>query len=271
MVAASRMSVPFAIALLALCACAPLHAASRAGPDPSEDPAMLDAGYQRLHPDLEYRQLGIRAYRRGQLETALARFRRAGYYGDKPSQALAAEMYWKGEGAPADRATAYIWMDLAAERGYPDLVQLRERYWAAMSADERKLALAQGPALYRIYGDPTVKPRYERELRRQRNQLTGSHLGMDVGLGGGRADQPDFGDRIPPTGLYAEANWDAKRYWADQDAFWLRRSGGKVNVGTLEHLGDAQSGAQPDAGDAAQPPHGEAKTGPTPQPDRRKF
>lgn len=271
MAAASRMSFPFAIALIALSLGAPLHAASRAGPDPSGDPAMLDAGYQRLHPDLEYRQLGISAYRRGQLETALARFRRAGYYGDKPSQALAAEMYWKGEGAPADRATAYIWMDLAAERGYPDLVGLRERYWAAMNADERKLALAQGPALYKIYGDPTAKPRYEQELRRQRNQLTGSHLGMDVGLGGGRADQPNYRERIPPTGFYADANWDAKRYWADQDAFWLRRSGGKVNVGTLEHLGDAQTGAQAEAGDATQTAHDDAKPEPVPQPDERKF
>lgn len=258
--------VSLAIALAALCTGAPLHAATPPGSDPAQDPLMVEAGYLQLHPDLEYRQLGIQSYKRGQLTLALDRFRRAAYYGDKPSQALAAEMYWKGEGAPADRATAYIWMDLAAERGYPDLVGLRERYWAAMTADERKLALERGPAMYKTYGDPTVKPRYERELRRQRNHITGSHLGMDVGLGGGRADQSEFREQIAVSGFYADANWNAQRYWANQDRFWRQRFGGKVNVGDLERLTGEQMEAEREA-----PARDSAEKRPSPEPKDPGF
>ncbi|QWP77143.1 sel1 repeat family protein [Lysobacter sp. K5869] len=252
-----RAPLSLAIALIALCVAAPLRAGAPVA-DPIEDPALLEGGYLALHPDVEYRQLGIQAYRRGQLDTALQRFRRAGYYGDKPSQAFAAEMYWKGEGAPADRATAYIWMDLAAERGYPDLVALRERYWAAMTPDERKTALEKGPAAYKTYGDPTVKPRYERELRRKRNQITGSHVGMDIGVGGGRADQPELREQIPPGKFYAETHWNAQRYWTRQDKLWRQRLGGTVSVGDLERLGGEQPAeSQQPAAPAGEPAQAE--------------
>lgn len=249
--------------LLALAAPAAFAAtAARTAPpadavDPAEDPFMAELGYMQLHPDMEYRQLGMQSYRRGHLKTASEHFRRAGYYGDKPAQALLAEMYWKGEGVAADRALAYVWMDLAAERGYPDLVILRERYWAAMSEDQRRSALEQGPALYRQYGDPTVKPRYERRLTRLRNQTTGSHIGVDVGVRAGRADEGAFQEQNQVAGFYTEANWSAQRYWERQDRFWRARFGGRVDVGNVENL----SRGEP----AAQTP---APAAPTPDPDK---
>lgn len=204
------------------------------GPDPAADAAVADVGYMHLHPDVEYRQLGLQSYRRGHHAVALDRFRRAGYFGDKPAQGLVAEMYWKGEGVAADRALAYVWMDLAAERGYRDLVGLRERYWAALSAAERQRALEQGPALYRVYGDPTVKPRYARRLQRLRNQITGSHIGTDVGV---LAGQRDASGAVALTGgLYADANWNAEHYWQRQDRLWKLKLGGTVNVGDVEAM-----------------------------------
>ncbi|ALN78275.1 sel1 repeat family protein [Lysobacter antibioticus] len=204
------------------------------GPDPAADAALADVGYMHLHPDVEYRQLGLQSYRRGHHAVALDHFRRAGYFGDKPAQGLVAEMYWKGEGVAADRALAYVWMDLAAERGYRDLVGLRERYWAALSAAERQRALEQGAALYRVYGDPTVKPRYARRLQRLRNQITGSHIGTDVGVLAGQRDAS--GSVALTGGLYADANWNAEQYWQRQDRLWKLKLGGTVNVGDVEAM-----------------------------------
>ncbi|MGJ7902152.1 hypothetical protein [Lysobacter sp. 1R34A] len=227
-------------------------AATPTGPDPAADAGLADVGYMHLHPDVEYRQLGLQSYRRGHHAVAFDHFRRAGYFGDKPAQGLVAEMYWKGEGVPADRALAYVWMDLAAERGYRDLVGLRERYWAQLSAAERQRALEQGPALYREYGDPTVKPRYARRLQRLRNQITGSHIGTDVGV---LAGQRDASGAVALTGgLYADANWNAEQYWQRQDRLWRLKLGGTVNIGDVEAMNPEGAALPPPAAQGTNDP-----------------
>jgi TPR repeat protein len=262
MTAPHRHSISLLLAAALAAACAGAHGQSitQADSDPAEDPFMAEVGYMELHPDVEYRQLAMQSHRRGHYQTALEHFRRAGFFGDKPSQGLAAEMYWKGEGTPADRALAYVWMDMAAERGYRDLVSLRERYWAAMTLEERKRALELGPALYKVYGDPTVKPRYERRLTRLRNQITGSHIGVDVGVGASAGNEGMFQEQSKVGGLYARANWDAKQYWVRQDTFWQRRFGGTVNVGDIETLSQGEPGAE------KLRPAAEAQTKPAPKP-----
>ncbi|MEH6413959.1 hypothetical protein [Pseudomonas sp. CGJS7] len=245
MMARSRLTLVLAaawtLALTCVHAAPPMPAPSV---DPAEDPLMAEVGYMELHPDVGYRQLGMESYKRGHYQTALQHYRRGGYFGDKPSQGLAAEMYWKGEGAPADRAMAYIWMDLAAERGYRDLVSLREQYWAKMTAEERQRALEQGPAVYAVYGDPAVKPRYAQRLTRMRNQITGSHIGVDVGVGASSGNEGMFQEQSKLGGLYVHANWDPKQYWARQDKFWKRRFGGTVNVGDIEAMSKGEPGAE---------------------------
>ncbi|MGO1069813.1 hypothetical protein [Lysobacter sp. CA199] len=235
------------LALAAACTVLPGHAVAAAPTDPAEDPYMAEIGYMELHPDVEYRQSGQQAYKRGRLATALQRFRRAGYFGDKPSQSLVAQMYWKGEGAPADRALAYVWMDLAAERGYRDLVGLRERYWAAMTPAERERALQQGPALYRTYGDAAAKPRYAQRLTRLRNQITGSHLGMDVGIAVSQGRDGVYQESNKVGVFYARTHWDPQLYWAAQDRTWRQHFGGTVNVGGIQALGQGEPGAAPAA------------------------
>ncbi|HGM5925234.1 TPA: hypothetical protein ACKP5H_003249 [Stenotrophomonas maltophilia] len=56
-------------------------------------------------------------------------------------------MLWNGQGGPADRALGYAWMDLAAERGTEWLVAQRERFWEALSPDERERAVREGRSL----------------------------------------------------------------------------------------------------------------------------
>lgn len=68
-------------------------------------------------------------------------------------------------------------MDLAAERGYPELLRQREAYWAALDRQERERALAVGQELYARYGDDVARPRLGHQLRRQAAKQTGVDAG----------------------------------------------------------------------------------------------
>jgi TPR repeat protein len=126
-----------------------------------------------------FRELGIEAQREGHASRAHAYFRRAAHLADKLSQAAIAEQYWTGQGVDADRVLGYIWMDLAAERGTPALLGMRESYWQALSAAERARVPALGPALYAVYGDVAAQPRQAREQRREKYKIVGSRVGWD--------------------------------------------------------------------------------------------
>src|SRR3546814_3009538 len=74
---------------------------------------------------------------------------------------MIAEMHWRGLGVPQDRELGYAWMDLAAERMYPNFVIKRERYWQLLDADQRRNAIERGQQLLAEYGDDAAKPRSE--------------------------------------------------------------------------------------------------------------
>lgn len=204
-------------------------------PDPTSDPLMITAGFLTHHPDMKYRMLGMEAYKKRAYEDAMRFFRRASFYADKPSQGMVAEMLWNGEGAPQDRALAYAWMDLAAERGYAGFLGLRERYWNALTEAERERAIHEGQAIYARFGDAAAKPRYEAQLRRGRRELTGSRTGFTgnvqiivPGLGG---EQTIDGSRF-----YDPRYWDARKYWAYTDQVWAKPRIGRVSVGEVEQV-----------------------------------
>src|SRR5687768_7671599 len=108
-----------------------LHAES------SPDSLILSShSFLDAHPDIKFRNRGFAAQERGDLAAAHEAFERAARFADKPSQAVIAEMLWKGEGVAQDRAKAYAWMDLAAERGYRAMLVQREEYWKALTPAE---------------------------------------------------------------------------------------------------------------------------------------
>jgi len=202
------------------------------------DPAVLTDGFLGAHPDLRWRNAGIQAYREKDYEMALVYFRRAARYADKPSQAMIAEMYWEGRGVPQDRPIAYAWMDIAAERLYPDLVAFRERYWDALSEAERAVALERGQEILAQYGDEVAKPRLEAVLRRARREVTGSRLGS-VGL----LEIIPFTGPLAGTGMtlrgeeyYAPRYWEPAEYWRMHDEIWRAPRRGTVEIGDLEKV-----------------------------------
>jgi hypothetical protein len=125
---ALRSAVAVFVACLALSATAPAHA-QPAATEPSilMDPDLLMAGLARNHNDVYHRRVALQALAEGRGQRAVRNLRRAAYYADKPVQALMAEILWQGSHEqPQDRAAACAWMDLAAERGYPELLRQRE-------------------------------------------------------------------------------------------------------------------------------------------------
>ncbi|QNP39470.1 sel1 repeat family protein [Lysobacter solisilvae (ex Woo and Kim 2020)] len=225
---------PSALALLLAIAPATALAEQKSPPpDPLDNPLLITAGFLSHHQDIQYRLLGMDAYKEKRFEDAMRYFRRAGYFADKPSQGMVGEMYWNGEGVEADRALAYAWMDLAAERGYTGFLGLREKYWQAMNEGERARAIEQGQALYARFGDAAAKPRYEAELRRGKNSIVGSRTGFNRGVKI-EVPGPAGSQMIDGSKFYDERYWNAKKYWAWQDGIWAKPRVGKVSVGEAE-------------------------------------
>lgn len=210
--------------------------AAASGPtDPTQDRLMISAGFLSAHPDLRFRLLGLEKHKAGKREDAFRFFQYASQYADKPSQAMVAEMLWDGNGTPRDRALAYAWMDLAAERGYEGFIQLRERYWRQLDEAERARAIAEGEAVYARYGDAAAKPRIAAVLRRERKGTTGSRTGAVgnlkiVVLG------PAGPEEIDGSKFYDDRYWDPAKYQAWHDSVWMKPRIGSVDVGSVQQV-----------------------------------
>lgn len=186
------------------------------------------------HPDLRWRTEGVESYGKGHFEEAMKRFKRAARYADKPSQAMVAEMYWRGEGVPQDRALGYVWIEMAAERGYRDFLAKREFFWKNMSQGERDRALADGVAIFDEFGDAMAKPRIERELRRARSQTTGSRTGhvgaLTIMISNGAGGFME----VDGSQYYASKYWEPKEYFNWQEKIWADLPRGQVDVGAVQ-------------------------------------
>lgn len=243
-----------ALGLLALAAFAGPAAAQSPSPPPTpQEQATAETDRANLrdfdlrrrvaatHPNELHRLYGAEAAGKGQWRDAAGHFRRAARYADKYSQHRLSLIHWHGLDGPADRALAYVWADLAAERQYPQFVLLREKMWLDMSQDERDRALREGVALYREYGDEAAKPRFERALARGRAGITGSRLGatadrLRVTAASGGSGLFDPGDSVDLAPMYAAWRLDSRRYWAVEDAVWQN---GSVEVGPSETVREA--------------------------------
>ncbi|SDQ86526.1 hypothetical protein SAMN05428982_2251 [Pseudoxanthomonas sp. CF385] len=220
-------------ALLSFPAIAQRSGGSKPPPDPTADPVMLSAGFLSAHPDLRYRLLGLNKMEQGEHEDAFRFFQRAAYYADKPSQGMVAEMLWNGQGTQKDPVLAYVWMDLAAERGYSGFLGLRERYWKALNEADRTRAIEEGQTLYAKYGDAASQPRLARVLGREKRRMTGSRTGFTGNL---KIYVPGPGgiEQIDGSKFYDERYWDPKQYQAWHDSIWMKPRVGQVTVGEIE-------------------------------------
>lgn len=236
----SKAACWYAIGLFV--ALAGVVSAKEAGTVAEIDPALMTESFLFAHPDLRWRGEGIRAYDADNHVLAAGYFRRAARYADKPSQAMLAEMYWRGVGVDQDRVLGYVWMDLAGERLYQDFILMRERYWNELNERERAAALERGEAIYAEFGDAVAKPRLDNVLRRQRRTVTGSRTGVVGNLtiipGGGSLTTSGSltgpGLILRGDEYYAKEYWEPARYWRLQDEIWSAPQAGRVDAGDLQ-------------------------------------
>ena len=237
--------MPLVLALATLGVALPAPASAQATRPPAADRVFLESeSFLAAHPDLRYRLAGLENYQDGEYAEAMLLFRRAARYGDKPSQGMVAEMFWQGRGVPVDRVQGYIWMDLAAERGFPLMIQQREKYWNEMSEEERTRAVAEGEAVYAEYGDAVAKPRLAAVLRRERRNVTGSRTGS-VGNLTILIPTPNGMTSVDPTKYFDEQYWEPEQYQAWMDQEWKHPRKPTVEVGEVM----ANPGATPPADD----------------------
>lgn len=206
----------------------------------------VDSGIKSAQgrPNEQSRLAGHKAYLRQDYGAAISQFERAAYYADKFSQHSLSLMYWHGVGVTPDPVQAYIWADLAAERGSKSLLLIRERMWADLVPPRQEQAKAKGLAFYARYSDDVAQPRAEGAMRRFADEMTGSRVGYDghildiVGAPMGGTYGPQVGSMASTyqnaqvasrEQLYGGDRRDMVAYWAGQ----TRLLDGKVNVGPL--------------------------------------
>ncbi|GAA4857360.1 hypothetical protein [Luteimonas vadosa] len=181
------------------------------------------------HPNEMWRYRALRALKLHQAEAARRYFRFASRYGDKFSQHALSLMMWNGVGGPVDRAQAYAWSDLAAERGYRDLLLVREKMWMQLDAAQKARAMLAGQALYAEYADAVARPRQAWAMRRAFAAATGSRVGAT-------SDRLRFeqGD-VSAEYFFVDKRWNDE-YWREQDRQWKAR----VIVAPPQPLRDAE-------------------------------
>jgi hypothetical protein len=230
--------------LLAPLAVPPVHAERTRTPDAL---IMSSQGFLDAHPDLKFRQQGLKAWEKGDYPEALRLFKRAARYADKPSQGMVAEMLWRGEGAAQDRPQAYAWMDLAAERKYRPMLIQREIYWETLTPAEREAAVAVGKGLYEEYGDDAAQPRLEITMRQAKKKSAGTRTGF-VGNVVINIPTPGGNFTIDGSSYYHPDYWEPAKYWAWQEKGWKDPPRGMVDVGPLTSAEKPAEAEKPDAG-----------------------
>lgn len=187
------------------------------------------------HPNEFWRYHGLRQHLSGRDAEAARHFERAATYADKPSQHYLSLLYWYGQGVPQDRVLAYIWSDLAAERGQRNLLRIREKMWLELTDVQRAQVIERGEAMHRMYADAYTKIRTERAVFRFATQVTGSRAGYSDGRLHIRFGGP-FSNEGGTDGMtmYGDERTDRRVYWQAQDRKLEGPLRASVIVGRIE-------------------------------------
>lgn len=220
------------------------------------------------HPNERHRLYAQVATADGRLSDAVKLFRIAARYADKYSQLRLALIYWQGTGAAQDRAEAYVWADLAAERGYPLFLAIREQMWRELTPEQQAAALQRGPALHAQFGDAIAKQRFKWKLARSASRAHAKRIeGVQVSSGKWLRDMVDsFDEQDAWKVAYAPSRVDPEQYWAIEDRIMTKGVGSNVTVtvGDVEEVEPARQEYHRFRFKRPVPPPPKSETSPTP-------
>lgn len=200
------------------------------------------------HPNELNRWYGLWNLDNGRPQQAIEDLRRAAYYGDKLSQHVLSLMYWSGEDVARDPVEAYLWADLAAERGTNNqLLGTREMMWNGLTPEQQEQVRQRGPAYYQRYGDAAAQPRANREIGRFLHARTGTRTGsmaapLEVRTGRPRIDYKLGGSLLNVSAMHTMPVQDfygaartGQAYWnAQNEELDVLIQTGKVKVGPVQ-------------------------------------
>ena len=101
--------------------------------------------------------------------------------GDKYAQYMVGYMHLTGMGAKQDNVTAAAWYTLAAERGTPEFVAVRDQLMHDLTAEDKERSLAHYRELRREFGDLALLLATIRRDLTNLEARTGSRLPSDSG------------------------------------------------------------------------------------------
>lgn len=216
------------------------------------DPYRLDAGTYAAairqsagHPNERSRWRGLWSYSNHRHAEARKHFERGAYFGDKPSQYLLGVMNMHGEGGDKDPVAAYIWTDLAAERGSREVLLTREWIWLSLDDAQKRKVQELGPGFHDRYSDAVAMKRTNAQIVRFSRKRTGSRTGGDSGTLTASLGGFSVGSNCPyatsasldnafTADIYASSRTDLDEYWRGQDLVLRNIATGTVRVGGLE-------------------------------------
>ncbi len=129
-------------------------------------------------PGVYYHEKANEAYEAGRYTVARERYEMSARWADKLSQHNLGVIHYHGQGVPADRARAWAWFRLAAERRYPAFMQKVQQVDDEMNPTERRRAEGIYQELLTEFGDAVAVPRAERRMKRELADVTGSRVGF---------------------------------------------------------------------------------------------
>lgn len=200
------------------------------------------------HPNELSRWRGLWSYSNQRYAEARRHFERGAHYGDKPSQYLLSVMNLHGEGGAKNPVAAYIWADLAAERGSSrEVLLVRERIWLSLSDAQKRDVEARGPGYYDRYGDAVAMKRTNTQLVRFSRHRTGSRTGSDPGKMTASLGGMSPSGACPTAGalpmvdafigdIYATGRTNLDEYWSGQEFVLRNIALGSVRVGGLKRV-----------------------------------
>ncbi len=119
-----------------------------------------------------------RAYRARMFALSLDNYKAASRWSDKFAQYNVGIMHLRGEGTDYDPLRGWAWLQLSAERGYPQFVEAADSLWDLFDAGERERARTiLETELEPVYGDDATFERTAREMRFRRRDATGTRTG----------------------------------------------------------------------------------------------
>ncbi len=184
----------------------------------------VDAGSQSrdYNPGLKAYVEATRHYESGDYDSAYQGYRQSARWGNKLSQFNIGTMYYNGIGVSRDPARAWAWIELSAEREYPQLVHAADEIWRELDDNEQQRAQRiHDEELVPEYADAATLPRTKRFVNRRYRSATGSRLGGVAGSNPLLVQPRDHPQSIGDV-YYREDEWRVER-WLEQEAAWFEQ------------------------------------------------